>query len=132
MDEQRLDKWLWCVRLMKTRSLAVDAIKAGRLEVNGIEAKPSRMIRPGDSLRMKQPPFVLDLTVTGIATQRVGASIAATLYTEAPESLAVRTALAERLRLGAVREDPRFGKLSKKDRRDREAFKRETWDDDAS
>lgn len=128
MDEQRIDKWLWCVRLMKTRSLAVDAIKAGRVEVNGIDAKPSRMVRPGDQVKLKQPPYLFDLRVTGIAGQRVSASVAATLYEEAPESLAARQALAEKLKLGAVREDPRFGKLSKKDRRDREAFKRDTWE----
>ncbi len=128
MDEQRLDKWLWCVRLLKTRGLAVDAIKAGRVDVNGVEAKPSRSVKPGDQIKLKQPPYVVDLRVTGIAKQRVSASVAATLYLEAPASLAARQELAEKLRLSVVREDPRFGKLSKKDRRDREAFKRDNWE----
>jgi len=128
MDEQRLDKWLWCVRLFKTRTLAADAIKAGRVEVNGVEAKPSRVVRPGDRMMVKQPPFVLDVTVTGIHSQRVSASIAATLYQESEASVLARRDLAERLRMTAVVEDPRHGKLSKKDRRDREAFKRESWD----
>ena len=128
MDEQRLDKWLWCVRLFKTRTLAADAIKAGRVEVNGVEAKPSRVVRPGDRMMVKQPPFVLDVTVTGIPSQRVSASIAATLYQESEASVLARRDLAERLRMTAVVEDPRHGKLSKKDCRDREAFKRESWD----
>lgn len=124
MDEQRLDKWLWCTRLFKTRALAVDAIKAGRVDVNGQQAKPSRLVRPGDRLEVKQPPFVHYVEVIGIAPQRVGASLVPTLYTETPDSIAARQAMAERLRMTAVVEDPRHGKLSKKDRRDRESFKR--------
>lgn len=124
MDEQRLDKWLWCVRLFKTRALAVDAIKAGRVDVNGQQAKPSRLVRPGDRLEVTQPPFVHRVEVIGIAPQRVGASLVSGLYTESAESLAARQAMAERLRMTAIVEDPRHGKLSKKDRRDRESFKR--------
>jgi len=125
MDEQRLDKWLWCVRLMKTRALAVDAIKAGRIEVNGQAAKPSRVVRPGDQLRVKHPPFMHEIEVIGIAPQRVGAALVATLYTESAASIAARQQIAEQLRMTAVIEDPRHGKLSKKDRRDRESFKRQ-------
>ena len=124
MHEQRLDKWLWCARLVKTRALAVEAIKAGRVDVNGQPAKPSRLVRPGDRLLVRHPPFVLDLEVLGLAPQRVGASLAGTLYAESPASLATRQKQAEELRMTAVIEAPRRGKLSKKDRRDRVSLKR--------
>jgi len=127
MDDQRLDKWLWCARFYKTRALAVDAIKAGRVAVNGQVAKPAKTVNPGDTLVIRQPPYEIALAIHGIAKQRVGAPQARTLYEESPESIATRERLREQLRLSAVIEDPRSGKLNKKDRREREALKRGTW-----
>ncbi|HPD42848.1 MAG TPA: S4 domain-containing protein, partial [Dysgonamonadaceae bacterium] len=48
MDEVRIDKWLWAVRIFKTRTIAAEAIKKGRVMVGGVAVKPSRMIRMGD------------------------------------------------------------------------------------
>jgi ribosome-associated heat shock protein Hsp15 len=127
MDDQRLDKWLWCARFYKTRSLAVDAIKAGRVAVNGQLAKPSRTLAPGDAVAIRQPPFEISLEIRGIAKQRVGAAEARKLYEETPESCAARERLREQLRLSAIVEDPRSGKLDRKDRRAREALKRGAW-----
>lgn len=127
MDDQRLDKWLWCARFYKTRALAVDAIKAGRVAVNGQVAKPAKIVNPGDRLVIRQPPFEIALEVLGTAKQRLGAPQARALYAESAESIKARDLLREQLRLSAVIEDPRSGKLNKKDRRDREAFKRGTW-----
>jgi len=127
MDDQRLDKWLWCARFYKTRALAVDAIKAGRVTVNGQVAKPAKTVNPGDALVIRQPPFEIALEVRGIAKQRVGAPQARTLYEEDAASVAARERLREQLRLSAVIEEPRSGKLNKKDRREREALKRGAW-----
>jgi len=127
MDDQRLDKWLWCARFYKTRALAVDAIKAGRVMVNGQVAKPSKSVNPGDTLLIRQPPFEIALEVRGVARQRLGAPQARELYEEAAASIAARERLREQLRLSAVIEDPRSGKLNKKDRREREALKRGAW-----
>lgn len=127
MDDQRLDKWLWCARFYKTRALAVDAIKAGRVAVNGQVAKPAKTVNPGDALMIRQPPYEIVLEIRGVAKQRVGAPQARALYEESAESIAARERLREQLRLTAVIEDPRSGKLNKKDRREREAFKRGTW-----
>ncbi len=127
MDDQRLDKWLWCARFYKTRALAVDAIKAGRVAVNGQVAKPAKTVNPGDALVIRQPPFDIVLEIRGVAKQRVGAPQARALYEESADSIAARERLREQLRLTAVVEDPRSGKLNKKDRREREAFKRGTW-----
>ena len=130
MDDQRIDKWLWCARFYKTRALAVDAIKAGRVAVNGQMAKPSKAVGVGDSLVLRLPPYEWTVQVLGIAKQRVGAPEARKLYEESADSLAKREKLREQLRLAAVIEDSRGGKLTKKDRRDREAFKRGNWADD--
>ena len=127
MDDQRLDKWLWCARFYKTRALAVDAIKAGRVAVNGQVAKPAKSVNPGDTLVIRQPPYELTLEVRGAAKQRLGAPQARALYEESAESITARERLREQLRLSAVIEDPRSGKLNKKDRREREALKRSTW-----
>jgi len=127
MDDQRLDKWLWCARFYKTRALAVDAIKAGRVAVNGQVAKPAKSVNPGDTLVIRQPPYELTLEVRGTAKQRLGAPQARALYEESAASITARERLREQLRLSAVIEDPRSGKLNKKDRREREALKRSTW-----
>lgn len=128
MDQQRLDKWLWCARFYKTRSLAAAALQAGRVDHNGQLAKPARQVRPGDQMLLRQPPFVVALEVTGLAPQRGSATLAATLFRESASSVEARQALAEQLRLTAVVEDPRQGKLRKNNRREREAFKRSGWD----
>ena len=52
-ETMRLDKWLWCARFFKTRSLAVDEIQKGRVEVNGHHAKPSRDVRVGDTVQVE-------------------------------------------------------------------------------
>jgi ribosome-associated heat shock protein Hsp15 len=124
MDDQRLDKWLWCARFFKTRSVAQDAINAGRVAVNGARAKPAKTLGVGDQVSIKIPPFEHLVHVVGLASQRVSAPLARTLYTETPASVSARDALRETLRLGAVLEDRAGGKLNKRDRRAREVLKR--------
>lgn len=130
MDDQRLDKWLWCARFYKTRALAVDAIKAGRVAVNGQVAKPAKALAVGDAVILRLPPYEWHIEIRGLAKQRLGAPEARKLYEETPASLAARERLREQLKLSAIVEDHRGGKLTKKDRRDREAFKRGNWTDD--
>jgi ribosome-associated heat shock protein Hsp15 len=128
MDEQRLDKWLWCARFFKTRTLAAESLKTGRVDLNGQLAKPAKQVRQGDRVLLRMPPFTWDLEVTGLAPQRGNATLAATLFREGAGSIEARKVLSEHLRLTAVVEDPRQGKLSKKNRREREAFKRSGGD----
>ena len=130
MDDQRLDKWLWCARFYKTRALAVDAIKAGRVAVNGQIAKPAKALAVGDTVVLRLPPYEWTIEIRDLAKQRLGAPAARKLYDETPASSAARERLREQLKLSAIVEDHRGGKLTKKDRRDREAFKRGNWTDD--
>ena len=95
----RLDKWLWSARFYKTRSLAVEAIDKGRVEVNGLTAKPSRELRPGDTLVLRQGPVTRTVQVLGLSAQRGPAPVAQRLYAETEESVAAREAAAELRRL---------------------------------
>jgi len=72
-EEQRIDKWLWAVRLFKTRSLATDACRAGSVSVNAQPAKPSREVRCGETVEVQQGLVHRTLRVIGIARSRVGA-----------------------------------------------------------
>lgn len=121
---QRIDRWLCNVRFFKTRGLAVEAIDNGRVEINGVRAKPAKLVKPGDQVRVQRPPYVHEVEVLGMVAQRVGAAIAVGLYRESEQSVANRAQLREQQILGAVREAPREGKLDKHDRRQRERLKR--------
>ncbi|WP_455220037.1 RNA-binding S4 domain-containing protein, partial [Kaarinaea lacus] len=91
----RIDKWLWAARFYKTRSLASDAVKTGKVQVNGEKAKPSKEVSVGDTLTIKQAYFSKTITVSNLSSRRGPASVAETLYEETPESIANRERLKE-------------------------------------
>jgi ribosome-associated heat shock protein Hsp15 len=102
MDEPvRVDKWLWAARLVKTRALAAEAVKGGRVHVNGRAVKPSRDLRAGDELEVTIGQVRRTVVVLGTAERRGPAREAALLYEEPPESVAERErAAAERRAAG--------------------------------
>ena len=61
--EARIDKWLWAARIFKTRSVAADAIKNGRVSVGGVNVKPSRMVKAGDVVSVKKPPITYSFKI---------------------------------------------------------------------
>jgi ribosome-associated heat shock protein Hsp15 len=125
----RLDKWLWAARFFKTRSLSVEAIAAGHVSVNGERAKAAKMLRAGDAVEIRRPPFTHSIVVKGLSERRGPASEAQALYEETPESKARRVQLAAEMR--SVSAAPRFpGRPTKKDRRDYEKWFRGGTDDD--
>ncbi|KRG68971.1 RNA-binding S4 domain-containing protein [Pseudoxanthomonas dokdonensis] len=112
----RLDVWLWAARFYKTRSLAKQAIATGKVEVAGQRAKPSRMLRIGDEVRLSRAQERYDITVLGLSDQRGPASVAQALYRESEASRQQREAAA------ALRRAERTGyqaPLSKPDKRAR-------------
>jgi ribosome-associated heat shock protein Hsp15 len=118
MTGERLDHWLWVVRLTKTRSLAAEAVKAGRVQVNGQPAKPSREVHAGDMVELRQGAIRTTVVVRGAAPRRVGAATAAQLYEETPESREARERFAEQRRLvEPVRSEWGKGRPTKRDRR---------------
>ena len=78
----RLDKWLWGVRVFKTRALATDACRAGSVTVNGLVAKPARDVRPGELVAVRQGLFTRTLRVVGVPHSRVGAKLLAGYCTD--------------------------------------------------
>lgn len=111
----RVDKWLWTARLFKTRSMATEAVKGGRVHVNGVAVKPGREVRVGDELQVTLGPVRRTVIVRGAAERRVSAPEAAKLYDETQESVAERERQAELRRLsGPLDIGPR---PTKRDRR---------------
>lgn len=86
----RVDKWLWTARLFKTRALAAAAVRGGRVHVNGVTAKPSREVGPGDELEVAIGPVRRTVIVRGAAERRVSGAAAASLYEETAASRAER------------------------------------------
>ena len=121
-DRLRLDKWLWVARFCRTRSLAGQAIEHGRVAVNGLTAKASRELRPGDTVTLRlDGGLQRTVVVRAIAAQRGPATAAQSLYEETALSLAERQRAAEARRLTP---DPAQsigeGRPTKRDRRDLE------------
>lgn len=83
----RLDKWLWAARFYKTRSLATEAIKGGRVHVNGHRVKPSRVVEVGQFLSINKSPQRFVVEVMALSEQRQAFSIAQHLYRETQESI---------------------------------------------
>ena len=72
----RIDKWLWAVRLFKTRSSSTDACKKGRVRIDQESVKPSRSISIGDIIEVRKPPIIKSYRVKGLIEKRVSAKIA--------------------------------------------------------
>lgn len=128
-DSMRLDKWLWCARFYKTRSLAVEEIGKGRVTVNGQAAKAARELRVGDNVALRQGPVARTVVIRALSNMRGPAPVAQQLYEETPESIAARAQAAEARRLApepatALRE----GRPTKRDRRDMDDL-RHGWGD---
>ena len=77
LSEVRIDKWLWAVRIFKTRSISTEACKRGRVTLNpgGIIAKPSRMIKIGDEINVRKPPVTYTFRVKALTQNRLGAKL---------------------------------------------------------
>ncbi len=119
----RLDKWLWCARFYKTRSIAADALKTGKVTINGERAKPSKTVKPGDKLDIRKGPYHYAITVLDLAKTRKSATGAALLYVESPESISKRESIAIQLKTEAAFMPTTKGRPSKKDRRSIIKFK---------
>ena len=75
MAEARIDKWLWASRIFKTRTIAAEACKKGRVSINGTQVKPSRMIKPGEVIQVKKPPVTYSFKVLQAIEKRIGAKL---------------------------------------------------------
>lgn len=114
----RADKWLWAARFYKTRALAARACELGRVQANGQLAKPSREVRLGDLVQLKNEGGEFQVLVEGLSEVRGPASVAQTLYRETDASREQRMKLAEERRAMVQFEALPEKKPSKRDRRE--------------
>ena len=119
--EARLDKWLWAARIFKTRSIAADACKNGRISIGGVKQKTSKMVKVGDVIEVRKPPITYSFKVLQAIQNRVGAKLV-------PEVLENVTAkeqleLLEMNRIsGFVGRARGTGRPTKKERRELDGF----------
>ena len=121
MSEARIDKWLWAARIFKTRTIAADACKNGRIAVNNVNVKPSRMVKEGDVISVRKPPVTYQFKILKTIEQRVGAKLLPEIYENvtAPDQYE----LLEMIRIGRFAGRARgTGRPTKKDRRQMDAF----------
>ena len=122
----RLDKWLWAARFYKTRSKSTEAIKNGRIELDGQRAKPSHRVGVGTSLAVRKGAYRFEIDVRALAERRGSAEAAAALYEERAASAARREETRQRLaaeRAHLPPESARSGRPTKRDRRQLMAFR---------
>ncbi len=121
MEEARIDKWLWASRIFKTRSIAADACKNGRVTIEGVNVKPSRMVKVGETVSVRKPPITYSFRILKTIEQRVGAKLLPEIYENvtAPEQYE----LLEMTRISGFVDRARCtGRPTKKDRRSLDAF----------
>lgn len=119
--EARIDKWLWAARIFKTRTIAADACKNGRVSVNGVNVKPSRMVKVGDVVGVRKPPVTFSFKLINPIEQRVGAKLLPEIYENVtPQD---QYDLLEMNRISGFVDRARgTGRPTKKDRRQMDAF----------
>lgn len=120
-ETARIDKWLWAARVFKTRSLASDACKNGRVTVNGVTVKPSHLIRKGETVQVRKPPITYSFLILDCIEQRVGAKMLPSIYKNVTDPKQYE--LLEMSRISGFLDRARgTGRPTKKDRRAMDAF----------
>ncbi|MCS7036171.1 MAG: RNA-binding S4 domain-containing protein [Saprospiraceae bacterium] len=132
MTKVRVDKWLWSVRIFKSRTLATEACKAGRVRIEGEPLKPSHLIGLGDILTVRKAGFNFQYRVLQVLEKRVGAPIAATCYEDITPAEERNKYNAWFLNAagGAEKREKGAGRPTKKERRELDEFKESAfeWD----
>ena len=121
MNEARIDKWLWAARIFKTRSIAANACKNGRVTMNGNHIKPSRMIKAGETIDVKKPPIVYSIKVLQPIEQRVGAKLIPEIYENITDPKQYEILQMSRIS-GFIDRAHGTGRPTKKERRALDAF----------
>ncbi len=119
----RIDQWLWAARLFKTRTLANQACRGGKVQIDGGAVKPARPLRAGEVVSLKQPPILRQFRVKGLAAKRVSPALARELVEEITPAADLETlALARRDPLGLIfaARDRGSGRPTKRERRELE------------
>jgi ribosome-associated heat shock protein Hsp15 len=121
-DSLRIDRWLWCTRLYKTRSLAAEAVAGGKVHLNGIRVKPARTLKVGDAVEITRSGFQFVCEVLKLPDRRGSAPMAQECYAETAEARAAREKFSEQSRLAAAFAPPRS--LERPDKHGRRVLRR--------
>ena len=116
-DKVRIDKWLWAARFFRTRALARDAIKGGKVQIEGVRVKPGRTLSVGDTLAVRKGDDEYVITVDDTGDRRLSATLAAEKYTEDPDARVRREAAAEQRKLDRQARQDRQRRPDKRQRR---------------
>ena len=120
-ESARIDKWLWAARIYKTRSLAADACKNGRVTMKGQNMKPSHMVKVGEVVSVKKPPITYSFKILKAIEQRVGAKLLPEIYENVTDPKQYE--LLEMSRISGFVDRARgTGRPTKKERRALDAF----------
>lgn len=120
-NEVRIDKWLWAVRLFKTRSIAIEACKKGRISIKGTTVKPSRMIKAGDVIEVRRPPITYSFEVLNLSENRMGAKLVPEFMKDVTSPSQLEILELSKIN-GFVDRARGTGRPTKKDRRELEQF----------
>lgn len=120
-DVARIDKWLWAARIFKTRSIAADACKNGRVTISGTNVKPSHTIKVGEIINVKKPPITYSFEVLQTIEKRVGAKLIPEVYKNVTDAKQYEVLEMSRIS-GFVDRARGTGRPTKKDRRQLDAF----------
>jgi ribosome-associated heat shock protein Hsp15 len=123
-ERHRIDKWLWCARFFKTRSLAAQAVSGGKVHVNGERVKAAHNVRIGDRISLNLQGTVAEFDVLGLPVRRGPAPEAQSHYAETPESAERRTRVREQQRLADLTRPRPDTRPDKRDRRRLVKFQR--------
>jgi ribosome-associated heat shock protein Hsp15 len=121
MNEVRIDKWLWAVRLFKTRSIAIEACKKGRISIKGVTIKPSRTIKIGDVIEVRRPPVIYSFEVLNLSENRMGAKLVPDFMKDVTPPSQLEILEMSKIS-GFVDRARGTGRPTKKDRRDLDQF----------
>lgn len=120
-ETARIDKWLWASRIFKTRSIAADACKNGRVVVNNANVKPSRPLKVGEVVHVRKPPITYSFRVLKCIEQRVGAKLVPEIYENVTDPKQYELLEMSRIS-GFIDRQRGTGRPTKKDRRAMDAF----------
>ena len=127
-EQARIDKWLWAARIFKTRSLAADACKNGRVTIGNVNVKPSHMVKVGETVSVRKPPVTYSFKILQTIEQRVGAKLIPEIYENV--TTPDQYELLEMNRISGFVDRARgTGRPTKKERRALDAFIGPSFDD---
>jgi len=120
-NEARIDKWLWAARIFKTRSIAADTCKNGRVTVNGVNVKPAHIVKVGETVSVRKPPVTYSFKILQAIEQRVGAKLIPQIYENVTPPDQYELLEMNRIS-GFVNRARGTGRPTKKERRSLDAF----------